>query len=254
MSRAGINIEEIEKVTGPLREYKKETSLLPAGVKFEEKANFWKIEGRYGAKLYIAKQKIVRQIDFSGFGAGWPGTVKPKRHNGGVEAHLDLALDDAMATLKDIIEKLPDLKPTGDKEGKGTRAVAKKDGASPAAKKADGKPAVAVVAKADPAAEIAALEKRINLFEKVAMTKKKDALESGKDEAAAQKAYDDALSASPAYQASVKRLLELTAAATDEQLDAAESASILETAVDADVMVVHQPAEGVPGPSEPTVE
>lgn len=102
--RTGIKFEAIEAVL----------NARPSTVKFEDKKNWLKFEGPSGLRLYVAKQKLVRQIDLSGFGKGLPGTIAPTKHNGSVEAHLDLASEDALINLALILEMMGtgEVKPT----------------------------------------------------------------------------------------------------------------------------------------------
>jgi hypothetical protein len=173
----------------------------------------------------------VRQIDLSGFGGGWPGTIKPVRHNGGVEAQIDLGADDALAVIADIIGKLPDLKPTGDKEGKGTRAVA----AKPGAKAAPSPKAPVITPAADPKDAYESAKKRMALLEKVAATRRNEAVKAGKD---GDQAYTQALSGG-AYEAAKRVIREY------------EEAQLVAVPELADELVIHADEETAAGPVEP---
>lgn len=99
-------------------------SARPANVKLEEKKAWIKLEGPTGLRMYVAKQKIVRQIDLAGFGCGWDGTVPPPKHNGAVEACIDLANPNALTVLAEILcvmsagEVKPTEKPKAARPGK----------------------------------------------------------------------------------------------------------------------------------------
>lgn len=74
----------------------------PETVKFEDKKSWLKFEGPTGLRLYISKTKAVREIHLSGFGKDMPGTVPPPKHNGAVQAHLDMSLPTALQTLAEM--------------------------------------------------------------------------------------------------------------------------------------------------------
>lgn len=82
----------------------------PETVSFEEKAGWFKLEAN-GNRIYIAKQKKVRHVHLSGFGAGLENTVPPPTKNGAVQAHLDVSVPDALENLKQLISALPTLPP-----------------------------------------------------------------------------------------------------------------------------------------------
>jgi hypothetical protein len=57
-------------------------------------------------RIYIQDRDDVQQVHLTGLGAGEPGTVAPPRKNGRVEAWLDVEAEDAVATLKSLIERV----------------------------------------------------------------------------------------------------------------------------------------------------
>lgn len=92
--RKGIDFSLVEQVI----------NARPSNVKLEDKKNWLKLEAPNGARVYIAKQKQVRQIDLSGFGKGMYGTIPLQKPNGAVEAHLDLSHERALFHLQQILE------------------------------------------------------------------------------------------------------------------------------------------------------
>jgi len=76
------------------------------GVKIEYKKAWIQLMAKNGNRMYIAKTKMVRQIDLSGFGAGLVGTEKLRAPNGMVQAHLDLSDDRALFHLFALMEAM----------------------------------------------------------------------------------------------------------------------------------------------------
>lgn len=73
----------------------------------EEKSGWTKIQGPAGPRgprVYVPKRETVRQVDLSGFGAGWKGTIPPAAKNGNVQAHIDLEGDDVWGTFADALK------------------------------------------------------------------------------------------------------------------------------------------------------
>lgn len=84
------------------------------GVKCEFKKNWLKLFAKNGMRMYIARQKVTRQIDLSGWGGATKGMVgiKPAtKKNGQVEAHVDLSHEHAsshIVLLLSMMASLPD--------------------------------------------------------------------------------------------------------------------------------------------------
>lgn len=98
-ARPGI---PMAKVSALLAAFKDELHL-------EYKKHFLMVEGKKGARLYIALTEIVRQIDLSGWGADLEGTHPPSAPNGGVQAQLDLSDERrALGYLENILMSLND--------------------------------------------------------------------------------------------------------------------------------------------------
>jgi hypothetical protein len=79
------------------------------GIKTEDCKNWVKVFGKGGpdkARLYVAKQVKVRQIDLSAFGANFIGVLKPNKPNGAVEGHLDLDHEYVLEHLAMLCEGL----------------------------------------------------------------------------------------------------------------------------------------------------
>lgn len=82
----------------------------PEGIAVEEKAAWTKLQGPSGQRIYVARTEIVRQVDLSGFGRGFVGTLPLKAPNGQVQAHLDLSHPQALehfAMLLETLARLP---------------------------------------------------------------------------------------------------------------------------------------------------
>lgn len=97
MGRIGIDFKSLWAVfsSTPAPEYgtlppRLESDKIP-GVFIDCKKNWVQVGSKNGLCVYIARQKITRQVDLSGFGKGWVGTEPLRAKNGRVEAHLDLA-------------------------------------------------------------------------------------------------------------------------------------------------------------------
>ena len=83
------------------------------GLKFKvtPKANWVKVEGPNGHRIYIAKTPEVRDIHLSGFGEGMDGTLPLSKPNGSVQAQLDLSLgeDMVLSLIGDLVKHIQEL-------------------------------------------------------------------------------------------------------------------------------------------------
>lgn len=96
-------------------------SNAPEGISIEDKAAWIKISGPHGddgPRMYIARQVRIRQVDLSGFGKGFVGTVPLKAPNGRVQAHLDMEHEHALKHLGMLMQLLVSLPATPKPERK----------------------------------------------------------------------------------------------------------------------------------------
>lgn len=113
----------------------------PSNLSVEDKAAWTKIQGPSGGRIYVSRAKGVKQVDLSGFGAGLPGTVKPKVPNGKVLAQLSFkgTEDEVMARFQGVLEALSAL-PAPEPKAKAAKAekAASTKGKKSASKKTSG--------------------------------------------------------------------------------------------------------------------
>ncbi len=90
---------------------------MPSNLHLQDNAGWTKITGPSGARVYVRKAEVVRQVDLSEFGKDYTvGTVPLKRPNGKVQAHLDLSLPDAIKNFELLLLALSSLPPKEAKE------------------------------------------------------------------------------------------------------------------------------------------
>lgn len=116
--RPGISFEKLWNVITEAPVTTLAESVVPPacrveGLKIEYKKAWIQIAARNGNRLYIARTPLVRDICLAGFGKEMPGTIPPPRHNGTVEAHLDMT-DEAKAleVFTSLVNDLASLAPT----------------------------------------------------------------------------------------------------------------------------------------------
>lgn len=70
----------------------------------QDKAAWTQLQGPTGLKMYVAKQRQVRHVHLSGWGAGLDGTCPPDGPNGRVQAQLDFSrLDGTVAREQELL-------------------------------------------------------------------------------------------------------------------------------------------------------
>jgi hypothetical protein len=93
----GIPFEQIEAML----------ARLPAGLAVSGKAAWVKVTGPNGHRVYIAKQKVARQVDLSMFGRDLKvGIIPSENLNGQVQAHLDMSHPWALSHLEILCHML----------------------------------------------------------------------------------------------------------------------------------------------------
>ena len=84
------------------------------GVRCEFKKNWLKLFAKNGMRMYVARQKVTRQIDLSGWDGktkGLVGVFPAEKKNGQVEAHVDMSDEKALfhiVGLLSMMASLPD--------------------------------------------------------------------------------------------------------------------------------------------------